>query len=386
MAVVTERRDAPSDHELSARLAPLRRTLEHHVDPGAVDGIVTLVDDGTGHPIVDRYGADGALERRLMGRRSRVPIAEVTTALTAATTLLLVEDGAIDLHDPVDELLPELAGRRVLRTIGAALDDTVAARRPVTLIDLLASRSGLGAGPAAAPGTPVHRASRSLGLGVFDPTEASPEPLDLEEWLQRLGTLPLLHQPGERHLERTDTMVLGALVERLTGKALPDVMADRLLAPLHLYDTSFGPVAGDDARWGFVDAAAGLTSTLDDVWRFASMLVDGGRSGDTRRVLSRSTVRSMLTDHERSAHPARSDALDRGRGLGVRTAVPGPAPRPTSNGFGLDGHGIGGVCVTWRSNPDSGATAILIATVGSDPRLAAALTTTFWHGIDRAGI
>ena len=132
MAVVTERRDASPDHELSERLAPLRRTLEHHVESGAVEGILTLVDDGTGHPIIDRYGPDdprapdsSTQDRRLMGRRSRVPIGELTTTLTTATTMLLVEDGAFDLHEPVDELLPELAGRRVLRTIGAALDDVL---------------------------------------------------------------------------------------------------------------------------------------------------------------------------------------------------------------------------------------------------------------------
>ena len=387
--VVTERRDAPSDHELAERLAPLRRTLENHVDSGAVEGIVTLVDDGTGHPIVDRYGPEGAgppLER-LMDRRSRVPIGELTTTLTTATTLLLVEDGAIDLHDPLDELLPELAGRRVLRTIGATLDDTVAARRPVTLLDLLESRSGLGAGPAAAPGTPVHRAAGSLGLGVFDPTGTPSEPLDLDEWLQRLGTLPLLHQPGERRLDRADALVLGALVERLTGKPLPDVMADRLLAPLHLYDTSFRPAVADDAAWGFVDSSAGLVSTLDDVWRFASMLVDGGRSGDTTRVLSRSTVRSMLVGTGTSDRPDPSDAHERGWGLGLRSAAPGPARRPVSNGFGMDGTGLDGSGVTWRSSPDSGATAILIAVpAAGDPRRSAALVTTFWHGIDRAGI
>ena len=389
VVVVTERRDAPSDHELSDRLAPLRRALEHHVDSGAIDGMVTLVDDGTGHPIIDRYGPEdsGAPGGRLMGRRSRVPIGELTTTLTTATAMLLVEDGAIDLHDPVDDLLPELAGRRVLRTIGATLDDTVAARRPVTLLDLLESRSGFGAGPAAAPGTPVHRAARSLGLGVFGPTETSSEPLDLDGWLQRLGTLPLVHQPGERRLERADTMVLGALVERLTGKPLPDVMADRLLAPLHLYDTSFRPAVGDDAAWGFVDASAGLVSTLDDVWRFASMLVDGGRSGDTARVLSRSTVRSMLVGTGATERPEPSESHERGWGLGLRSAAPGPAPRPVSHGFGMDGTGPDGSGVTWRSSPDSGATAILVAVpAAGDPRRAAALATAFWHGIDRAGI
>ncbi len=404
VVVVTERRDAPSDHELSERLAPLRRTLEHHVESGAVEGILTLVDDGTGHPIIDRYGPDdprapdsstqdsstqdgSTQDGRLMGRRSRVPIGELTTTLTTATTMLLVEDGAFDLHEPVDELLPELAGRRVLRTIGAALDDTVAARRSITLLDLLESRSGLGAGPAAAPGTPVHRAATSLGLGVFDPTETPSAPLDLDEWLRRLGTLPLLHQPGERRLERADPMVLGALVERLTGKPLPEVMADRLLAPLHLDDTSFRPAVGDDAAWGFVDAAAGLVSTLDDVWRFASMLVDGGRSGDTTRVLSRSTVRSMLVGTGATERPDPNDAHEHGWGLGLRSAAPGPPRRPVSNGFGMDGTGPDGSGVTWRSSPDSGATAIMVAVpAAADPRRSAALATAFWHGIDRAGI
>ncbi len=381
MVVVTERRDASADGELSARLAPLRRALHHHVTAGGF-GVVTLVDDGSGHPVVDRYGVDPADDpgAELMGRRTTVPVGALTTTVTTAMVLLLVEDGAIDLHDPIDELLPELAGRRVLRTIGAPLDDTVPARRSVTLTDLLESRSGLGVGPGAAPGTPVHRAARALGLGVFDPSEARPgpgvsPPIDVDEWLQRLGTLPLLHQPGDRRLGRTDAMVLGALVERLTGKPLPEVMTDRLLAPLHLGDTSF-PRAD-----GMVDAAAGLISTVDDVWRFASMLVDGGRAGDASRVLSLSTVRSMLVDRTRAGHPDRNEAHHRGWGLGVHTPAAGSASLRASDGFGMDDIGA-----TWRSNAESGATAVLLAEPGLDPQRSSALTTTFWHGIERAGI
>ena len=395
MVVVTERRDAREDTELSERLAPLRRALQHHVAAGVTDGLVTLVDDGSGHPVVDRYGAEGTgsadaegtgtdttAGTELMGRHTRVPIGEVTTTFTTATVLLLVEDGAIDLNDPIDPLLPELAGRPVLRSIGAPLDDTVPAHRSVTLVDLLASRSGLGVGPASAPGTPVRRSARSLGLGVFDPDDASSPPLDIDDWLQRLATLPLVHQPGERRLGRTDALVLGALVERLTGKPLADVMADRVLMPLHLHHTSFrcpGEPADDAARP--VDASAGLVSTVDDVWRFAAMLVDGGRGGDASRLLASSTVRTMLVDHARSGHPDQLEAHERGWGLGVETAAVGLGSSRASDGFGMDDVGV-----TWRSNAETGATAVMLTLPGVDPLRAPQLTTAFWHGVDRAGV
>ncbi|MDQ2678650.1 MAG: beta-lactamase family protein [Actinomycetota bacterium] len=412
MVVVTERRDAPADTELSERLAPLRRALQHHVAAGVTDGLVTLVDDGSGHPVVDRYGTSGtepagtagtepissavtlpsntpAAEpagttgTELMGRHTRVPIGEVTTTFTAATVLLLVEDGAIDLHDPIDHLLPELAGRPVLRAIGAPLDDTVPAIRSVTLVDLLASRSGFGVGPASAPGTPVHRAARSLGLGVFDPDEASSPELGVDDWLERLGTLPLLHQPGERRLGRTDALLLGALVERVTGKPLPEVMADRVLTPLHLHHTSFRAPGdrADVAAPRMADAAAGLTSTVDDVWRFAAMLVDGGRGGDATRLLAASTVRTMLVDHARSGHPDQIESHERGWGLGVEAAAVGLQSARASDGFGMDDVGV-----TWRSNAETGATAVMLTLPGIDALRAPQLVTAFWNGVDRAGV
>ena len=390
--MVTERRDAAADTELAGRLAPLRHLLQRQVATGGTTGLVTLVDDGSGHPVVDRYGARDTATA-LMGRATAVPIGAVTTVFTTTTVLLLVEDGAIDLHDTIDDLLPELADRPVLRTVGSPLHDTVAPQRPVTLVDLLSSRSGFGVGPAAAPSTPVRRSARSLGLGVFDTADASAAPLGIDEWLQRLGTLPLLHQPGERWSGRADAMVLGAVVERLTGKPLPAVMSDRLLSPLHLHHTRFAPGparpaggdgggdnGGDGARQvrRFVDAAAGLISTADDLWRFAWMLLDDGRTGDGGRLLAPSTVRSML----RSRGPTDVDGDEhRGGGLGVSTPSTGLRSVRSSDGFGLDDVGV-----SWRSNSHSDATVLMLARPGADAGTDARLRSAFWQGVDRAVI
>ncbi len=386
VVVVTERRDAASDTELAARLAPLREAMRRHVADGSVAGLVTLVDDGSGHPVIDRYGADGSAGADPMGRRSTVPIGALSTAWTATAVLLLVEDGAVELHDPIDELLPELSGRQVLRTIGSPLHDTVPANRRITLLDLLTSRSGFGVGAASTATTPVHRAVSSLGLDVLAP-DARLAPLALDEWLQRLATLPLLHQPGERRLGRTDAMLLGALIERLTGKSLPAVLRERVLDPLHLHDTDFAAPeradCGADTTRRLVDGAAGLHSSVHDVWTFASMLVDAGRTGGGTRLLAPSTVRSMLSDRGGAAADGNDAAMsdERGWGLGISTPPDGAMAVRVSDGFGLDGTGS-----CWRSSATTGATAVMLTLPGTSRPAAARLAATFWNGVDRASI
>src|SRR6476646_12285081 len=114
-----------------------------HVAAGELPGLVTLVAHGDelhveaiGSPA---FGSETPLRRDAIFR-----IASLTKPITAAATLSLVDEGLLRLTQPIDELLPELADRRVLRSIDAELDDTVPANRPITLEDLLSYRLGLG--------------------------------------------------------------------------------------------------------------------------------------------------------------------------------------------------------------------------------------------------
>src|SRR5215472_1412765 len=143
-------------------------------------------------------------------------IASITKPVTAAVVLSLADEGVLGLDEPVDRLLPELADRRVLRRPDGPLDDVAPANRPISLRDLLTFRMGFGV-VMAPPGTyPIQRAVSELLLFQGPPQPQMPPAPD--EWIRRLGTLPLMHQPGERWLYHTGSDVLGVLVARASGQ------------------------------------------------------------------------------------------------------------------------------------------------------------------------
>ena len=127
-----------------ARLTRLHDVLNRHVDSGQVPGLVALVARRgevhvTAAGTMEAGGGGGPMTRDAIFR-----IASITKQITAVAAMILVEECRLRLDDPVDGLLPELASRRVLREPGAPLDDTVPARRPITLRDLLTFRMEIG--------------------------------------------------------------------------------------------------------------------------------------------------------------------------------------------------------------------------------------------------
>ena len=126
-----------------ARLARMHDSLLRHVDSGRLPGLVALISRrGAEH--VDAIGTL-AFDRRAPMRRDTIfRLGSVAKPITAVAAMILVEECKLRLGDPVDEFLPELANRTVLRTIDSQLDDTVPAKRPITVRDLLTFRSGYG--------------------------------------------------------------------------------------------------------------------------------------------------------------------------------------------------------------------------------------------------
>ncbi len=138
-------------------LIALHELMAAHVASGEMPGLVTLVASGD-DVHVDVIGRPSFAEPEPLARNAIFRIASLSKPITAATTMSLVDDGILRLDQAIDELLPELAGRRVLRAIDAELDDTVPARRAITVEDLLSSRMGFGS-VMAPPGThPIQRA------------------------------------------------------------------------------------------------------------------------------------------------------------------------------------------------------------------------------------
>lgn len=164
-----------------------------------------------------------------MRRDTIFRITSMTKPVVAAAVMILVDEGVLRLDEPVEGLLPELGGRRVLARPDGPLDDTVPARRPITVADLLTFRWGFGLDPELPPTTPIMQEARELGLAVGPPLPPTPHPPD--EWLRRLGTLPLLYQPGERWLYDTGSDVLAVLVARASGQPLETFLAARILSP-----------------------------------------------------------------------------------------------------------------------------------------------------------
>ncbi|WP_341675491.1 serine hydrolase domain-containing protein [Niveibacterium sp. SC-1] len=354
-------------------LARMRRTLAGHVEGGNVPGMVSLVSH-RGETHVDAFGTLAAGGEAPMQRDTIFRIASLTKPITAVAAMILIEECRMRLDDAIDPWLPELAGRRVLKAIDAELDDTVPAQRPITVRDVLTYRMGFGSVMAPPDTYPIQRAIREHRIGGDGP----PKPKSahaLDEWLRRLGSLPLMAQPGERWLYNASGDVLGALVARVSGRPLGDFLRERLFEPLRMRDTGFHVPAdklhrlplcyfrkpGEDALTVFDDApdsdwnapppfesgAGGLVSTVDDCFAFQQMMLSGGRLGSVR-ILSPASVALMTTDQLDAGNRVGADIFlgdYAGWGLGVAVDIRSREIFQTPGRFGWTG-GLGTTAYT----------------------------------------
>ncbi len=330
--------DGFDDHAL----ARIDEIAEAAVEQGQVPGVVAAVARGdTVHVATAGVMAVGGAPMR---RDTLFRISSTTKPMTAAAVLSLADDGLLDLDEPVDRLLPELADRRVLRHPSGPLADTVPAQRPITTRDLLTFTWGFGMQGAmfmAPEPWPILTAANDRELFTFGPPQPGLMP-GPDTWLARLGELPLLAQPGERWLYQTGYQVLGVLASRAAGASLEHVLRERLLGPLGMDDTGFH--AADPARlatayenrdgrlevsdapdgqWSrppaFPDGSGGLVSSADDLIAFGRMLLRGGAP-----VLKPATTAEMTRDQLSPAQRANLwpgfDFLE-GRGWGYGVSV-----------------------------------------------------------------
>ena len=305
------------------RLARIDGALQRAVDGGEVAGAVVLVLRD-GQPVYER--AVGWADREA-GRRMTpdaiVRIASQTKALTSVAVMQLVEEGRVALDDPVSRFIPAFA-----RTTVAVRTDTgraiVAARRPITVRDLLTHTAGIsyGTDSLVAPLYAAAGLGPAAGYGWY--TADKQEPICAT--MERLATLPFVAHPGTRFVYGYATDVLGCVVERAAGAPLDVVLRTRITEPLGMRDTHFflppekrarlaavytrpaGGGAGvarapegargqghyvEGPRASF-SGGAGLLSTARDYARFLQMLLDGGAL-DGARVLGPKTVALMTT-------------------------------------------------------------------------------------------
>jgi CubicO group peptidase (beta-lactamase class C family) len=382
----------------AARLGRMREVLGRHVDGGRVPGLVALVAR-RGEAHVETIGTTEAGGGGKPMRRDAIfRVASVTKQITAAAAMILVEECLLRLDDPVDDLLPELAGRKVLRRPDGPLDDTVPARRPITLRDLLTFRMGLGAVMAPPGAWPIGRAMQEAGLAP-GPDSA---PFGPEEWMKRIGDLPLAYQPGAKWMYHTGSDVLGVLMARATGRPLAEFLAERLFEPLGMADTGFHVPAAEldrlpaayrpdpgtgslvpadgPRRWAeppaFPSAGSGLVSTAGDLLAFCTMMLDKGRYGG-RRVLSRPSVELMTTDQlteEQKADNALFFGGSGGWGLGVEVVVRRTGLATVPGRYGWNG----GTGVSVYTDPAEELIGILLTQVHMTSPAEPAVFRDFW--------
>lgn len=333
-------------------------------------GVVALVASGAEAHVLTRGAM--SVDGPAMSRDTLFRISSVTKPITGVATLALVAEGLVDLDEPVDRLLPELADRTVLRRIDGSLDDTVPAERAITARDLLTFTFGFGmaAEMFAAEPSPLFSAASAPPLCTFGPPRPG-QAAAPDAWIAALGQLPLVAQPGERWLYSTGASVLGVLLARAAGSSFDEVLRSRIFDPLGMHDTSMWssetarlPTAYDadgttvfdepDGAWNrppaFPDGAGGLLSTVDDLLAFSRMFL---RRGDP--VLSADAAAEMTTNQITPTQAgSAADAFLDGGGWGFCVSVVTDGPRTGAFGW------AGGLGSTWLVDPLRDLTVVVL--------------------------
>ena len=285
------------------RLGKITDFVEREVAEGNLVGAVTLVARHGQVVLFESAGRYGIDDNRPMDNDALFRIFSMTKPITTVAAMILYEEGAFHLGDPVAKYLPELKDMQLL------IDGSpVNPQRQMTIEQLMTHTAGLTNGWHLEH--PVERAYRDAALY---------QSADLDAFIDKLATLPLRFEPGARYHYSVATDVLGALVERLSGQTLEQFFQARIFDPLDMHDTFFNVPESKVARlagghlWNakrqlmepmpagqlpppsgvtLFSGGGGLISTARDYWRFCEMLRQGG-SLDGVRILGPKTVQAM---------------------------------------------------------------------------------------------
>ena len=367
-----------------ARLARMHGVMADHVERGDVPGVVTLVS-WRGEVHVDAIGMKALGGSDPMERDTIFRISSMTKPITAVAVMILVEECKVRLDEPVDQWLPELADRKVLKRLDGPLEDTVPAKRPITVRDLLTFRMGFGQMVAPPDAYPILKAASEQQIGMGPPQPSTmPAP---DEWIRHLGTLPLMHQPGEKWMYNTGSDVLGVLIARASGQAFETFLRERIFEPLGMKDTGFSVPAAkldrfaisywtnpetetlelydaaEGGQWSrppaFPSGAGGLVSTIDDYLAFGRMMLNMGKHG-SERLLTRPSVELMTTDHLTPGQKAGAVSFlgdNRSWGFGVAMVTRRDDVATVPGRYGWDG----GLGTSWCSDPQEDVVGILMS-------------------------
>ena len=333
----------------AGRLGRLDRRLARWVDDGQLPGFLVTVARHGRLLHVGRYGRRDVQNGLPVEEDTRWRIFSMTKPVTSVAAMMLYEQGAFELGDPVAKWLPEFAEPRVYVAGSDVKAVTVPAVEPIRVWHLLTHMSGLTYG--------FHRAHPVDGMYRAAGHEwGTPPGADSAEVCRQWASMPLLFQPGTEWNYGVSTDVLGRLVEVISGQSLDEFFQERIFTPLGMTETSFGLRPDDDvdslarlylaapgqpggpssgmtfaesfdatahSKPAFLSGGGGLVSTAGDFLRFVELLRRGG-AYDGGRLLGPRTIAHRLRNHL----PGNADLESFGRPLYAETPLRGV-------GFGL---------------------------------------------------
>jgi len=312
----------------SERLERLTSTLEGYVSDERIAGAVAIVARKGKIAYLEAVGLRDRESNSPMELDSIFRIASQTKALTSTCIMILQERGQLLISDPLAKYMPEFANGTVAIDNSRGGYDVVAARRAITIRDLLTHTSGISYGN----GLAVDEWREADVVGWYFAKRDEP----IRETIRRMGGLPASAQPGESWVYGYNTDILGALVEVVSGQPFDVFLQNEILDPLGMNDTHFylpeektdrlvtvysstadggielAPTPGymqdrgifgtvgqgqyiDGPRTSF-SGGAGLLSTARDYATFLQMMLNGGEFNGAR-ILSPNTVKLMTVNH-----------------------------------------------------------------------------------------
>ena len=309
---------APEQVGLSAaRLDRVRKWMHQWVDSGRLAGMVTVVMRKGELAFAETAGKADIERNKPMRPDTIFRIYSMTKPLTSTAIMMLYEEGRFQLDDPISKFIPAFANPRVYAGGSRGKIDSIPAEREINFRDLLTHTSGLTYG--FMESNPVDALYRSKTNGVdFQTGDTS-----LKDIVERLGTFPLIAQPGKAWNYSVATDVLGYLVEVISGQPFQTYLKEKVLKPLGMVDTDFhvpadkherfaaNYQAGPGGKLELIDdpgksrylaprkvnsGGGGLVSTASDYLRFCRFMLNKGEL-DGVRLLGRKTVELMTTNH-----------------------------------------------------------------------------------------
>ncbi|MEY3979048.1 MAG: hypothetical protein RLZZ375_477 [Pseudomonadota bacterium] len=300
------------------RLARVRGVIEAEINASRMPGAVVLVARKGAVVHAESLGWQDKDTGTPMKRDTIFRAYSMTKPLVSVVTMMLVEEGKLQLTDPVSKFFPSLANLQVLTNPADPNSPREPAKRPITVHDLLRHTSGITYGEFTRFAS-VKAAYEEAGL--FSPKIPMVSiAMSPEQQIEAFAKAPLVWQPGTTFDYGLSTDLLGRVLEKISGKSLGALLDEKLIKPLGMKDTHFvvpaskvtriaepfklDPATGGPSMpvldvtkpTGNESGGAGMSTTADDYFRFCQMLLNGGTL-DGRRYLSRTTVALMASDH-----------------------------------------------------------------------------------------